>query len=267
MAEETKPNFSIIKLIPLTVLVALISQTSILTYYNYFNFSPVTYFDLDEIIFANSKDFVAITILVITYFQVIQVGILPLLDEKIVAHNPSPRGRNKRRNDFVIFLYTLTFVLFFAFIWITFYSKIKIEGMTPYVGMIWIIIIFLNLANFRMFHLLTRLRNHRSRQLRKYYPYIDPNVLTIVLSLFVYVVIFGDSRAKSIILKNPYKGTELTLENETIKCTSKVIFIGKSQKYYFIYNTPDKSVRVVKRDDIKKEVIKIDPNVNFFYRF
>jgi len=275
MAEESAPSFSLIKLVPLTVVIAVLAQVSVVGYYHFFNFSPITYFEGIELLIVSTKDFIIVALFTILYLQFIQAGVLPLMDIyrfKMKRDYTLVRVSFKElmlpilKNINTWYFYTILLLhisligLYFEF---EYFSRNTVSTI-----LIFIACVMLILVNDYSFAVRTQLRNFRAYELKKNYPYIDLQILFVLFALVVFIIVFSYGRSQYIRENNPYKGTILITENnEKIGCTSKVIFIGKSQKFYFLYNTPDSSIRVVERGKLKKEVIKIKSNVNFLYRF
>lgn len=263
-------GFYLLKLIPITVLISLVSQTSILYYYRSFNFSPITYFDPYELIIVSSKDFFVTAIFVVLYHQLIQIYILPIFDRKRTQPTRNLAFREyikycvKASNIYMIIAIVISMLLIPLS-----YLEIELEGkLLIYIMLIWAIIILILIALDMRYSYLTKMKNQRSTEVKQTYILIDFRYFIVISVLFISSIFLASKKSQYIKKNNPYKGTVLiTEEDEIIKCTSKVLFIGKSQKYYFIYNTPDSSMRIIAREKLKKEVIKLKSDINFIYRF
>ena len=277
MSTQPEPKFSIVKLIPITVLVTALSQLSIFLYYGNFNFSPVAYFDSYEIIIYSFKEFVLIGVATLLLLQFMQVGILPIVyyfehhNKRVQSGLIHRRKYNYRvwKNG-IIAVIGVYYATAFVCIVLTVLSYIFLPdaGVIAVPFLVIVSITFFVGANSYRFQLLIELKNRHSHSLKKYFPQIDAMLFTSVMTLFVSVIILAGSKYEYIKTENPYIGSFLITENnEKIEATSKVLFIGKSQKFYFIYNTPDSSVRVISREKITKEVIKIKPKTLFLFRF
>jgi len=275
MSDDNTLRFSIIKLVPLTVLIGVLAQASVVAYYNFFNFSPITYFEGVELLIASTKDFIIVACYSILYLQFIHAGILPVIDiyrfkknRDYTFHRVSFKEFMLAKLERINVLYVYTILLLHIGLIGLYFEREYLSSNTISVVIISIACLMLIFVNDLSFETRTQLRNLRAYQLKKHYPHVDLEILITVLALTTFILLFSFIRSEYVREKNPYKGTTLILDdNEKIKCTSKVIFIGKSQKFYFIYNTPDSSVRVVQRDKLKKEVIKIRSDVNFLFRF
>lgn len=267
MSTEQKPLFSLAKVLPITVFVTILSQTSVIFYYNCFNFSPIPYFEPYELIMASVKDFCMIVIVVILYSQ---FCLLYLIYKKRNSDDWSTLSfKEKVRNVLNTSRRSMGVGLFF-FISALFISYL---GLQPSIMRLFTVIflgitvIMVSVSNNSMFLVRSNMKSIDSMRLKRYYPSIDTLVVMAVGILIWAVLTFSVLRHEYIVSQNPYLGSELTLEKEIVRCTSKVIVIGKSQKYYFIYNSPDKSVRIIKRDNIKKEVIKVKGDANILFIF
>ncbi len=263
--EKIEPKFSIVKLIPVTVVVTILCQINVISYYSYFNFSATTYFEPYEMILTSLKDFIIIGFIILYSYKIMFLGIFSSSRKKMTStFSETMRNRIKICKTF----YGIAGILAVGLVIMFFTTKITNETIHNVIAITWTFLIYLNFATSFHFKTLLRLRVTKVNNLKSHFPYVNPILFSFTLMVAWGVFTTGIFKAEYIQNTNPYKGTELTLnDGGVIKCTSKVIFIGKSQKYYFIYNTPDKSVRVIKRDDLKKEVIRINPEVNFFYQF
>lgn len=255
------PRLSITKLIPVTALITIFSQLSVLIYYSAFNFSPIGYFDPYEIIIASFKDFIIIGIILVLYIQIVSIHIIDFLDwvkSKIQA-------RNAKNTDSVNVLKTRGFKTEYIGLGIIIISGILLIKynllVLPYSIYFFIIIIMylisLNNAKYH-FTLKNKSKNDESHaaSLKDFFPYID--FVTVFFIAISIISIVGMSEVKSTIVKkhNPYDGTRLTLEDgEIVKCNSLLVLIGKSNNYYFFYNKHDEGVKVVRRDKVVKEYI------------
>jgi hypothetical protein len=98
----------------------------------------------------------------------------------------------------------------------------------------------------------------------KYKPYhinIDPYIVLFSFFLLICVNLTSLIAAKNMMEYDYLKGSYIVLNDnfEKIAVTSKVKFIGQSNKYVFIFNTPDSSIRIISRDQIHKMIIKHTP--------
>jgi hypothetical protein len=240
-----------------------------IAYYNQFNFSPITYFDYFEIIISSTKDFIIISIFCLLYFQSFLV-LVPNIGDRPNRLDISKTYKEKKsiyfskiKSQYLIGI--ISFIIYFILDTIIPENNINFAAVSPIIFFGLYFIIVGNTLKFRLFKLM---RGSNYYIIKNYFPYIDPTVFFSLIILFFSTIAFSVSKSIYIRRNNPYQGTLLVTEsNEIIKCTSKVLFIGKSQKYYFLFNTPDSSIRIISRDNLKKEVIKINPNCNYLYRF
>ncbi len=274
-AEEEKSKFSIIKLIPVTVLITALAQFSNIFYYGLFNFSAVTYFESYEVIIASSKDFFISFALVFIALQFLHTkGVIKNTTSSLTDSLTSQERRHKRivtrkyLRSTIIGCYLVSCILLVLIIIQLKFHILGRNGDSFCFVALWIIAVLIVYANSFRYRIIIRLRNYRARHAKKYFPYIDPIMFMSISLLFYFAAVFSVIKHNQIQTKNPYKGSQLITEDgEVIMCTSKVIFIGKSQKYYFVYCTPDSSIRIVARENLKKEVIRVEPYTSFFVRF
>ena len=246
------PNFNLVKLIPATAILTCFSQLSTVVFYDYFYFDPITYFDVSEIIFSSIKSFILIGIGLTLYLQIMITVIIPVLHMKDEQMKMSDFGDTVfgKKLNYLIGAFTL-------FICILIYFAIGSVEML-YLILQLIVISLLMMFNNKRFSKLEENEPNYFNIIKKYYPRIDSVILLFVVGVTIIFYISAWQKAKSIYRNNPSFGSELILKEskESIKCTSRVLFIGKSNKYYFIFSRKDLSMRVINREQIAKEVIR-----------
>jgi len=293
MSEEQtdQPSkLSLVKLIPVTVVVTVLSQITLLYYYNIFGFNPSTYFEPSEIIVSAVKDFVIVGLLMTVYFQ-ISILYVPdisgfmikkIVDVGVESRN-SRRGsqrimtvdqqnirniREARIQRLLTSCICLSFIVWAIYSFISDFRRNDLTNMEIilYSGTLFSIFFTFTYSEFHYFIW----KNHqKSAVLKNNFLYINPFIVFALTVQIIFSAAISEKKAAYVLNEKPFIGTQLILEDgEIIKSTTKVILVGKSTNYYFFYNTPDKSMRVIRRDQIKKESLKCKESfMNVFYRF
>ncbi|RZK64013.1 MAG: hypothetical protein EOO85_30355 [Pedobacter sp.] len=257
MADENVPKFSIVKLIPATAVLTVFAQTYTSMYYKHFGFNPFPYLDPYEIVASAIQDFIMIGFFLIVYAQIVILYIVPIAHRWDVMNryrNRRSRPNGKLRNS--IYLYVLFFIAFGAFCYTQYdtYGSIY-ESVVAILMMLVLTLITYNRIKFK------NLEEDRPRYhavVVKYFPSIDPYLAYATFLVFGFIYTTASFDAKKMLKNNPTKGSQMVVNEskEVIKSTTKVIFIGQSSKYTFVYNTPDSTVRVVNKDQLSKMVWK-----------
>jgi hypothetical protein len=259
------------KLIPLTFIVSLLSHLSIIFYYQKFHFISFPYLDSYEILVASMRDFVitcVITILVIQFSVLGSYNIVLRLRYNYAIR--TRRNAHKNMQDGVPIYsvaknYRFPFGTFVIIYW-TFpllIPKSVFDIKDVYHGILLAVYLasalYLSIMWSYDSHIqIVKSKKGNWREVKAYSPLINPNLLFAGYIIIIFLYLFATLRADYTLKKNPYKGSFIILDsNEKIRVTSKVILIGKSRNFYFLYNTPDSSVRVVNRSQITKELVKL----------
>lgn len=251
MADDN--NLNITRYLSATVVISVLAQISTFTYYNEFGFNPIGYFELTEMIFASAKDFILLSTFMYILFQTLGVNIRPGSFRFINTKQPIKSKVLSFLNDNYL---SIQFHVGNAILITIFYIQRK-----PYSP-------FLYSSLFVLLMDLLRYNNNKYYTIRENDPehfefvksrtpmlnYFLASIGAIYISIAMALASIKASRAKN---ENVYIGSHFILQsNEKILATSKALLIGRSKDYIFIYNTPDSSLRVIKRSDIVKEVLK-----------
>lgn len=258
------------KLLPLTFIVSLLSHLSVIFYYQKFHFNSFPYLDSYEILVASMRDFVFTCVITIV---VIQASLLSSYNTILwYRYKYAVRARRNAYKNMrdgvpiysVVKQYRFSPGIFLIIYWIfpllipksifvfkNFYHGIPLSvylASALYFTMSWSYESYIEAVNSK---------KGNWREVKAYMPIINPNLLIAGYIIILFLYLFATLRADDTLEKNHYKGSFIVLDSkETIRVTSKVILIGQSHNFYFLYNTPDSSVRVVNRSQIIKESVK-----------
>lgn len=75
-------------------------------------------------------------------------------------------------------------------------------------------------------------------------------ILLYTISMLTFIVIFTANDIKAV-EKGQYKGTKIYTTDSTYTSTDSSYFIGKTEKYVFIYNVKDKKTRIIPSESVK----------------
>ncbi|MEJ2905070.1 hypothetical protein WAE58_21675 [Pedobacter panaciterrae] len=279
----TEQKFSIVKLIPITILITVLSQISVLSFYSFFGFSPLSYLEPYEILTSSVKDFIIIGIIVVILFQFVMLFVasfyrrLTYYNIRRFRKKNTYSQRTNRRDEVNSGFKTIRnirrgidafIIIFMIFIIVSSLTNlINLPHFIPFLIMYTIVLLLMR--NYIDFKVLTLKSKSGMTLIKQYFPHVDIVIALAVGILVIFMIELGHVKAKYIKENNIYAGSSLTLDdNELIRVTTKVILIGKFQKFYFFYNTPDSTIRVIDRSKIKKEIIKASSTKsNFYVRF
>lgn len=253
MTEENKSPLNLAKYISITIVISILSQISLASYYSVFGLQPFSYYDLSEILMSSTKDFIIVSIILFLFMQTVAVNTRPtdfeLFETKKPIENEFLRYLNK--NYIPVGLQAMNFIVAIIY---------YLRGRSAFIffgSFIFFLIIELIKHNTSRYNNIKETDPERFDLVRTKAPYIDLNLLMIGILYVCFISLISQSKANHARYSNKYIGSLITLNStEKIKVTSKVLLIGKNKDYMFLYNTPDSSIRVLKMSDVSKLVIK-----------
>jgi hypothetical protein len=250
MSETSSTETSLKQYFSLSLIITFLSQFSMVVYYGRYGLQPVYYYEPSEIIIRSAKDFVAISLFMFLMIQSTALFIKPISLDNIVSGEGTGWSRFYNLHMFSLSVIVFSFI---ALLIAWFLGKTLVPivaGLVVFSIQLWIR---------EVSFLIKKIRSEepeRYNTIKIYYPTIESKIITLGIT-YVFAT-FGLAYIKSLPETNiNYAGSTITLSTkEKIQITHKVLLIGRSKDYLFLYNTPNETLRIIKRSDISNEIIK-----------
>lgn len=252
MSEEQSVNFDFKKYISIGVIVTGLSQFSMSVYYKNFGIDPNQYYETYEIIIGAYKGFIAVGI-IIFFFSYVK-----FLEDTYTYKSSLSFIKIKAIKRPSHFIYSnLTIVaLHFVTLLVAVFSYVSDLGSNLIWYFITPIFIFWILYGIKLSYL-KYINKKSSKIARVIMSNLDMPLVGLALFILSATWITADIRADNTYLDNSKNGSEFIINTgEKIKITTKVKIIGRSKGYLLLLNLPNESIRIIKRSDITKEVLK-----------
>jgi hypothetical protein len=218
-----------------SILIIILALTKQLIYYNRFDIPISYFFGFSEIWLMLSDDMYYLGFFVLVFlwgYESIKKNELSQSQRKA-----EKKGKVEKIIDIIMSVLWLTFILAAIY---------RIFSKTDYstkLNMIVTLIILITV--FYIFH-----RNDKNNTKAS-----DSAAILSLVLIFSFLIIKANVRIKSV-ENGKYKGTYIVTSDTTYRSTDTSYFIGKTEKFVFVYNKFDKTTSIIPVESIKLMVIK-----------
>jgi hypothetical protein len=265
-----------------SLVLAVLSQISFVFYFQNFGLQPFQFYEPSEVITNSTKDFVIsllffyvyINISISAYFySAAKKNPTALIKARFVMKKAEPKKIQKTKFIMLLDRYLVVIILGVMAISIaamfylpSFVSENTMQDVNLTSSFVLIIsflgILHINYNSSSHFDSDTSVDAEMARMVL---PKIHPSIVLAVAGYIFCIILISSYKAFDARFDNKYIGSEFKLTNETIHVTPKVLLIGRSKEYIFFYNTPNSSLRIVKRSELIKEVL-VNKRRSFFHQ-
>jgi dipeptide/tripeptide permease len=221
----------------LTVIGYCLGTFRLYLYYKFFNLNILPYLDLSDSI-SQSFNYVffigsmAIACLIFT-------GLILYADQQdSKRHNGNPKKYQRSKKQSIIILLAFAIIFIFQILFID--SKLLTAYMDAIKG-ISSLITLVALVGLYIHHKQTKSQEDR--------------VLIYFISVIIVMAFFASYGVSDEVLEvkeGEYTGTTITTKNEVIKITNKMLYVGSTNKYVFIFQTDSNKMNIYPIGEIKK---------------
>ena len=226
-----------------------VSVINILVFYNTFNFNPLPYFSVSEIIFQFVKDTI-VGIIGLVLFLYIYLMLIKRNAYVFTKFYNFLAFRN--RKSFIYTVSTLCLVFIIELWVLVAFDNFPVSLAT---------IASISTGTLTIFILLDPLQKDVSRIELENDLYFtnEAHSINFVIYAFATILVLQSSifsllKSQNVLKKNMYYNSLIVLNDERkIRIHQKLRLIGKSNGYVFVYNTTNKFTMVIPRENIKEE--------------